>query len=128
MIEDDFLIDSIWLGKTLLWPVIRKLITQATAAYGAIFGPNNSTAIILAAIGVLAAPARRLTNPIDETVAKSILKILANNVPAVAPIKKIGVTIPPLPPKLRVMPVKIIFIMNAYDIITFECLFNSFKT
>ncbi len=35
-------------------PVMRKLIKPASAAYGAIAGPNISTDIILAAIGVLA--------------------------------------------------------------------------
>jgi alkylhydroperoxidase/carboxymuconolactone decarboxylase family protein YurZ len=45
------------------------MITQAMAAYGEIWGPKSSKDRMLAAIGVLAAPARRLTKPIAENVA-----------------------------------------------------------
>jgi len=80
-------------------------------------GPNNSTDKMLAAMGALAAPASKLTIPIAEKVARFRPKIWAINDPAVAPMKKIGVTMPPLPPKLRVMLVKIIFMRKAYQTI-----------
>ncbi|BBO17759.1 hypothetical protein BPIT_20510 [Candidatus Brocadia pituitae] len=64
------------------------------AAYGPNFGPNNSNAIILAAIGMLAAPAKRLTKPSAEKVALSTPDISEKKLPEVAPIKTIGVTIP----------------------------------
>lgn len=92
-----------------------KLTTHAIAAYGATPGPNISTAIMLAAIGVLAAPANTLTKPIAEKVAESTPKTCAKREPAVAPIKNMGVTIPPLPPKPSVTLVKTIFKINAYQ-------------
>jgi len=97
---------------------MMKLITQAMQAYGAIPGPNNSTAIMLAEIGVLAAPASKATSPIAEKVEGLSPKSFANKLPDVAPIKNIGVTMPPLPPKLRVIAVKIIFRINAYQTIS----------
>ena len=77
--------------------------------------PNNSIAMILAAIGVLAAPARTLTRPIAAKVATSNPVSDANNVPADDPTKKIGVTMPPLPPKPKVIVVKRLFIGKAYQ-------------
>lgn len=64
------------------------------------------------AIAVLADPASILTKPIAAKVAISSPNISPKKVPDVAPIKNIGVTIPPLPPKLRVMLVNIIFIIT----------------
>lgn len=52
----------------LLEPLIIKLMTQAMAAYGPIFAPNISIAIMLEAIGVLVVPANRLTRPIAAKV------------------------------------------------------------
>ena len=77
--------------------------------------PKSSIAMILAAMGVLAAPARTLTRPIAAKVAISNPVSDANNVPADDPIKKIGVTMPPLPPKPRVIAVKILFTGKAYQ-------------
>ena len=92
---------------------MRKLITHATAAYGATAGPNSSTAIMLAEIGAFAAPASRLTIPIAEKTALSNPNIWLKTLPDVAPTKNIGVTIPPLPPKLRVIDVNRIFKRKA---------------
>ena len=89
----------------LLCPVIMKLITQATAANGPMAGPNSSTAMMLADIGVFAAPASSATIPIAENMDISRPKVVANAFPEVAPIKNMGVTTPPLPPKLRVIAV-----------------------
>jgi len=70
-------------------------------------GPNISTAIMLAAIGVLAAPERRLTKPMADSTEESMPSICPRADPVVLPMKNIGVTIPPLPPKFSVIEVKI---------------------
>jgi hypothetical protein len=72
-------------------------------------------------MGVLAAPAKRATNPIAENVAISNPNSEANKVPELAPIKNIGVTIPPLPPKPSVMLVKTIFSKKAYQTVFTPC-------
>src|SRR3972149_11507570 len=93
---------------------MRKLITEATAASGHIERPNISRAMMPAAMGVLAAPARTATNPRAAKVGGSRSKIWAKRVPDVAPTKKIGVTIPPLPPKLSVTDVNADLTADAY--------------
>jgi len=64
---------------------------QDIAAYGAMFGPNSSIAIMLEAIDVFVAPANRLTKPIAAKVAISLPKRLVKATPAVDPIKNMGV-------------------------------------
>ena len=91
---------------------------QAIVAYGATSGPNNSTAKIHAASGVFAAPASTLTSPKPANITGFKLNKLANVTPAVDPIKNMGVITPPLPPKANVTAVAIIFIINAYHIIS----------
>ena len=83
-------------------PLNRKLITQATVAYGATSAPNNSMAIILAASGVLAVPASTATKPKAAIVALSVSNTADTNAPACAPIKNSGVIIPPTPPAAKV--------------------------
>jgi len=78
-------------------------------------GPNISTAIIPALIGVLAAPASRATKPIEEKMDTSKPKSPAKQAPAVEPTKKIGVTIPPLPPNDKVIEVKTAFKIKLYQ-------------
>lgn len=55
--------------------------------------------------------------PIADKVALSKCKKLSRKLPAVAPTKKIGVIIPPLPLKLSVILVKIIFTRKKYHAI-----------
>lgn len=81
------------------------------------FFPKSSINIILEAIGVFVTLARRFIMPIADKVALSKCKKLARKFPAVDPIKKIGVIIPPLPPKLSVIIVKIIFTRKKYHAI-----------
>ena len=71
--------------------------------------PNNSNPITVQAIGVCVAPENTATNPIP---AKSAIGKGINGdkaLPNVAPIKKRGVTSPPLKPAPRVKLVKRIF-------------------
>ena len=70
---------------------------HVTAAYGLSVAPNSSIAITLAEMGVLAHPARVPTIPRAAPVAGSSPNTQARKLPEVAPMKKIGVTIPPLP-------------------------------
>jgi hypothetical protein len=58
---------------------------------------------MLAKIGVFAAPARSATRPIAGKVELSSPNSFSNRAPDVAPIKNMGVTMPPLPPKFRVI-------------------------
>ncbi len=90
---------------------------HATVAYGAIDGPNSSTDIILADIGVLAHPASNATMPMLEIVEESKPTNFEYREPAEEPTKKIGVIIPPLPPKLSVITVNNIFIRKAFQMI-----------
>src|SRR5208283_152880 len=86
------------------------------ARYGgkrAYLGPNSSIAMMLAEMGVFAAPAKRATIPIAENIVALNPKTLAKTCPADAPMKNIGVIIPPLPPKLSVIAVNSIFRRNA---------------
>jgi len=76
-------------------------------------GPKISIAMTLAVMGVLAEPAKRATRPMAAKVAWSDPVIEAKKDPAVAPTKKIGVTMPPLPLKFKVKVVKIIFSKKA---------------
>lgn len=64
----DFRTPKTWLGWTLLCPGVKKLITQALAAYGTISKTKSSPERMFAAIGALAAQARRRTKPIAENV------------------------------------------------------------
>ena len=72
---------------------------------------------MIAAIGVFAAPAKRATMPMAAKVAGSTPRMAASRVPKVAPTKKMGVTMPPLPPNVRVMQVNSIFAAKAYHTI-----------
>lgn len=65
-------------------------------------------AIILAAKGVLAVPAKTATKPRAANVALSTRIKSASIAPACAPTKKIGVTTPPIPPAAKVTEVVII--------------------
>jgi len=59
-IEADFLIKIIYGGYILLSPVIRKLIIQNKAEYGAILEPKISIAIMLDAMAVFVDPVKTL--------------------------------------------------------------------
>src|SRR6202049_5260162 len=77
---------------------MRKAVAAASAAYTPTGPGNSSIAITAAAIGVFAAAASIATRP---TAARNVVgtpKAGANAAPLVAPTKKIGVTMPPLPP------------------------------
>ena len=66
-------------------------------------------------MGVFAEPARTLVNPMAEKVAVFSPIKVAKTIPEVAPTKKIGVTMPPLPPKFRVIEVNSGLSMKAYQ-------------
>ena len=66
-----------------------------------------------AAIGVFAAPATTLTKPNAAKSPVGRWKSRASAAPLVAPMKKSGVTIPPLPPVSSVTAVATIFQRNA---------------
>jgi hypothetical protein len=75
-------------------------MTQAIAAYGPTAGPNSSIAMMmLADIGVFAAPASRATIPKAEKIEVSKPRTLLKAFPDVEPMKNMGMIIPPLPPK-----------------------------
>lgn len=97
----------------LLYPETTKAITEAIAARLATRDPKSSAAKIVAAMGVLAAPARTATKPIQLKSTGSRLKIEAKVAPDAAPIKSVGVTTPPLPPAPLVKPVNSDFQKNA---------------
>src|SRR5947209_7216835 len=86
---------------------------QAIARYGARGAPKSSMPMIVQASGVFAAPAKTATNP------SAAMKSCGNpsNVPSVqpsaAPMKKIGVTSPPLKLEPSVTAVKTSFQKNA---------------
>ena len=71
--------------------------------------------MMLPAIGVFAAPASRLTKPMAESMAGSTPSTPEKALPAVAPTKKSGVPIPPLPPKLSVALVNADLTKKAYQ-------------
>jgi hypothetical protein len=71
---------------------------QEIAATAPMSAPNISIAMIDAESGVFAAAARSETMPIAANVPRSNPSTCPNVEPAVAPTKKIGVTMPPLPP------------------------------
>ncbi|GBE03712.1 hypothetical protein BMS3Abin09_00630 [bacterium BMS3Abin09] len=71
-------------------------------------------------MGVLAAPASTLTMPIAANIEEFCPVMKAKKVPAVAPMKNMGVTIPPLPQKERVMLVNTIFRRKSYVYISVE--------
>ena len=79
--------------------------------------PNNSMPIIQAAIGAFVVPPKTATNPIAAKRAGSFPVSCPIKAPKVAPTKKMGVTTPPLPPKLSVTDVTIIFKKNRYHTI-----------
>src|SRR5450432_3646163 len=71
--------------------------------------PNNSTAMIVHASGVLVAPANTATKPSAANKSTGAPSSHASVFPNAAPIKNSGVTSPPLKPALRVTAVKRIF-------------------
>ena len=126
--NSDFFIPSIWDGYTLLCPAIRKLMTFAIAASGAICEPNNSIAIIVDAIGVFVVPDTSAVIPIAAPTIGEIRKGLDIRLPKVDPTKNTGVKIPPFPPKDRVIVVKIVFKKgdNIGTLPPFKAVFISF--
>src|SRR5205085_6580290 len=87
-------------------------VAAASAAYTPTGPGNSSIAITAAAIGVFAAAASIATRP---TAAKKVVGMPmsgANAAPLVAPMKKIGVTMPPLPPVSSVIDVATILRRN----------------
>ena len=77
---------------------MMKATIAAMAANGPMAGPKSSMAITDAASGALAAPASSATMPMAANIPGSSPPTWASALPAVAPTKKIGVTMPPLPP------------------------------
>jgi len=67
--------------------------------------PNSSNPIKVHAIGVLVAPANTAIKPSPANKSTGAPLIMANVLPRAAPIKKSGVTSPPLKPVLSVMAV-----------------------
>src|SRR5258708_37803236 len=84
---------------------MRNAVAAASAAYTPSGPGSSSIAITAAAIGVFGAAASIATSP---TAARNVVgapKNGANAAPLVAPMKKIGVTMPPLPPVSSVIDV-----------------------
>ena len=81
-------------------------MTQANAAKAPASGPKSSSAIRLPAMGVLAAPAKTAAKPIAASRDDGRGRMLERALPRVAPMKKRGVTSPPLNPAPRVRVVK----------------------
>lgn len=71
--------------------------------------PKSSIAMMQQASGVFAAPAKTATNPIPASKPTGSGSQNESALPSVAPIKKSGVTSPPLKPAPRVIAVKRIF-------------------
>lgn len=75
--------------------------------------PNNSNPMKVQAIGVLVAPQNTAIKPIAAVNARGRFKCIESILPSVTPIKKSGVTSPPLKPAPSVIAVKSIFNKNT---------------
>src|SRR5690606_16238806 len=86
---------------------------QAAAAYTPTSGPNISTAMTEDAMGALVAPANKALRPMAAPAARSSPSKGAAQLPAVAPMKKMGNITPPLHPLPKVTAVKTSFQRKA---------------
>src|SRR5438093_5022561 len=94
----DLVKPSFWLAYTLRWPTMRNAVPAHSAAYTPRSVGSSSIPITAAAIGVLAAAASTETNPKAANTLDGRPAAADSAAPLVAPMKKIGVTMPPLPP------------------------------
>ena len=104
---------SRWLGYTLRWPTIRYAVHAQRAAYTPMSVGSSSMPITAAAIGVFAAAPSTATKPNAANIGAGNPRWPASAAPRVVPIKKIGVTMPQLPPDSNVIAVAAILMANA---------------
>src|SRR5262245_51746360 len=95
---------------------MRNAVDAASAAYTPSGAGKSSIAITAAAIGVFAAAANTATRPTAPRNVAGTLNKGASAAPPVAPTKKIGVTMPPLPPDSSVIDVA--RILSSADAVT----------